>query len=216
MTAHWTWVALFLLGCYHGINPGMGWLFAVALGLQEKNARAVFSALPPIVLGHLVSVAAIVGLAALAQAELPERIVRASAAALLIAFGVLRLVRARHMRWVGMRVGYAGLTLWSFLMASGHGAGLMLLPFVTSATRLGHVPAMAGMELAPMPAAPAPESYWFWVVGVHTFGYVLAMTAVAWLVFRTTGVAVLRSAWFNFDLIWAFALIVSGLLVLVL
>jgi hypothetical protein len=124
------WTALFLLGCYHGINPGMGWLFAVALGLQERKRRAIFLALPPIALGHVVSVLGIVAIAALAQATLPQTVLKYSAASILIAFGLYRSIRARHFRWVGMRVGFWGLAAWSFLVATGHGAGLMLLPFL--------------------------------------------------------------------------------------
>ena len=217
MSHTWMWPALFVLGCYHGINPGMGWLFAVALGLQEKSARAVFAALPPIALGHVVSVGLIVALAAAAQRTLPPDAMRYGAAALLLAFGVYRLVRARHVRWVGMRVGFWGLSAWSFLMATGHGAGLMLLPFLWGAA--GH--ALAPMHMGSMGAlhgAPPTASLGVWVsaVGVHTFGYLLTMIAIAWIVFSKLGIKILRTAWFNFDLAWAIALILSGLIMLIL
>jgi hypothetical protein len=212
------WPALFVLGCYHGINPGMGWLFAVALGLQEKSDRAVFAALPPIALGHIVSVASIVALAAIAEQTLPPEVLRYGAAALLLAFGVFRLVRARHIRWVGMRVGFWGLTAWSFLMATGHGAGLMLLPFLSGVARPGTITnmgTMEGMHGATVTHA-ATLGVWAGAVGVHTFGYLLTMTAVAWVVYAKVGVAILRSAWFNFDFTWAIALVFSGALVLLL
>ena len=213
----WVWLALFVLGCYHGVNPGMGWLFAVALGLQYKSARSVFAAIPPIALGHIVSVTALVLLAGVAARELPQNDLRLGAAVVLLIFGIFRLVRARHIRWVGMRVGFTGLALWAFLMATGHGAGLMLLPFLTgSITRNAEAMHMVGMG-APAGSIPGlPPSLWPWAVLVHTFGYLLTMTAVAWIVYDRTGVSILRSTWFNFDLVWAIALIVSAAIIFIL
>ena len=216
MSDTWIWYALFALGCYHGVNPGMGWLFAVALGLQDKSARSVFAALPPIAIGHVASVSLIVALAAVAQRELPANELRYGAAALLLGFGVYRLVRARHIRWVGMRVGFWGLTAWAFLMSTGHGAGLMLLPFLTGTAGRG-MPAMRdGAMGAALGASGLAPSAWVLAVAVHTFGYVVAMTVVAWIVYVRVGVQLLRTAWFNFDLAWAVALIVSGLFVMLL
>lgn len=219
MSHAWFWPALFLLGCYHGINPGMGWLFAVALGLQEKSSRAVFAALPPIALGHVVSVGAIVALVAAAQQTLPAGTLKYGAAALLLSFGLYRALRARHLRWVGMRVGFWGLAAWAFLMATGHGAGLMLVPFLMSPIApnispgtIGHMGAMH--ESVGMPhLAPG---VWVAAVAAHTFGYLVTMIAVAWIVFDRVGVQILRTAWFNFDLAWAVALVISGLLMFVL
>lgn len=217
MSHAWMWPALFALGCYHGINPGMGWLFAVALGLQEKSDRAVFAALPPIALGHVVSVGLVVALAAIAQQTLPPDAVRYGAAALLLSFGVYRLVRARHVRWVGMRVGFWGLSAWSFLMATGHGAGLMLLPFLSAAQPASavHMGSMGALQGASGAAAASP-GVWVGAVAVHTFGYLLTMIAVAWVVFTRLGVKILRTAWFNFDLAWALVLVLSGALMLLL
>ena len=148
MNEAWPWMALLGLGAFHGINPGMGWLFAVALGLQEQRRSAVWNALPPIAVGHALSVGLVVALVALIHASIPYRVLRWIAAAVLIGFGVYRLVRARHPRWVGMRVGFRDLTLWSFLMASAHGAGLMLVPvflgriFTTPTQRMARIPGM--------------------------------------------------------------------------
>src|SRR5881397_515241 len=114
---------------FHGINPAMGWLFAVALGLQEQRRAAVVRALPPIVLGHALSIGIIIAVVLLARLTLPHRTLKIAAAAILFAFGLYRLLRSRHTNWVGMRVGFGDLTLWSFIMASAHGAGLMLVPF---------------------------------------------------------------------------------------
>src|ERR1700745_3948837 len=114
---------------FHGINPAMGWLFAVALGLQEQKRAAVLRALPPIVLGHALSIGIIIAAVLMARISLPHLALKIAAAAILFAFGLYRLVRSRTPNWVGMRVGFGDLTLWSFIMASAHGAGLMLIPF---------------------------------------------------------------------------------------
>src|SRR5713226_7062936 len=124
------WTTLFLLGAYHGINPGMGWLFAVALGMQEHSARAVVRSLGPIALGHALAIGVVVFLAGLIGIVLPLIYLKAGVAIALVALGVYRIVRSRHFRWGGMQVGFRELTIWSFLMASAHGAGLMVLPVV--------------------------------------------------------------------------------------
>jgi hypothetical protein len=206
----WPWLALLGLGAFHGINPGMGWLFAVALGLQEQRRSAVWRALPPIAVGHAVSVGLIVALVALIHATIPDEALRWIAALVLVGFGVFRLVRARHPRWVGMRVGFGDLTLWSFLMATAHGAGLMLVPVFLGTMHHAHVhDAHAGH-------APDPEllsNPWLATVAVavHTLGHLLVAGLVAMIVYEKLGVRILQRAWFNFDLAWAVALIVSGL-----
>lgn len=203
----YVWVALFFLGCYHGINPGMGWLFAVALGLQERKTAAVFRALIPIAFGHVISVAAVVGLTLWAAAVFPHAAVHRAAAAVLFAFGAYRLLRLRHPRWVGMRVGFWGLAFWGFLMATAHGAGLMLLPFVTARS--------SGMSDMPM---QTPGGYaaltGCLMIGMHTLGYFTAMALVAFVVYKYVGVSFLRSAWLNVDLVWAIALFITGIVAL--
>ena len=115
----------------------MGWLFAVALGLQEQKRAAVLRALLPIALGHALSIGIIIAAVLVARISLPHSALKYSAAAILFAFGLYRLFRSRHPNWVGMRVGFGDLTLWSFIMASAHGAGLMLIPlFLKSADAL--------------------------------------------------------------------------------
>jgi uncharacterized membrane protein len=128
--ATWPWGALLLLGAFHGLNPGMGWLFAVALGLQEKRRQAVLRAVLPIAVGHAASIGVVVLVVGVMQVMLPELLLQWLCAGVLIAFGLYRLFRVRHPRWVGMRVGFQDLTLWSFVMASAHGAGLMLVPLL--------------------------------------------------------------------------------------
>lgn len=213
------WLALFGLGAYHGINPAMGWLFAVALGLQEKNRRAVLLALPPIALGHAASIALVLGLLWLAQASLPLRALRYGAAALLFGFAAYRLIRARHPRWVGMRVNFADLVLWSFVMASAHGAGLMLIPIMLgseAATHVGDEASAHAEHFSEQSAAFAGPFGWLAAVLVHTSGQFLAAALIALLVFEKLGLSILRRAWFNLDLIWAVALIASAAWVLLI
>jgi hypothetical protein len=205
MHGAWPWVILFLLGCFHGINPGMGWLFAVALGMQEKSSRAIFGAIVPIGIGHIASVGLVVALAGFAQLHYPHASIKIAAALILFAFGAYRLIRFRHPRWVGMRVGFWGLALWAFIMASGHGAGLMLLPIVTT------VSPMPGMA---MPAVAPSAGSLIAAVAVHSAGYLLIMTSVALLVYEKFGLALLRTGWLNLDLVWAVALIVTGVVML--
>jgi hypothetical protein len=210
----WPWLVLVGLGAFHGINPGMGWLFAVALGLQEKSQRAVRRALLPIALGHAVSIGVVVLAVGLLQAVLPEQVVRYLCAALLGVFGLWRLVRARHPRWVGMRVGFRDLTLWSFLMASAHGAGLMLVPLLLQwpVPDASHARLMAA--LWPRAAATSPVLV-LAAVSVHTLSLFLVTSAVALLVYEKLGVAFLRHAWFNLDVLWAAALFIAGVMALV-
>lgn len=223
MSSHnWFWIALVLLGAYHGINPGMGWLFAVSLGLQERSREAVLRALPPIVLGHLLSVACVVAAVVLLQAWVPQLSLRIIAAAILLAYGILRLVRARHPRWanwVGMRVNFRNLTFWSFLMASAHGAGLMLLPFILGMPGQASHPTMADYHMVHAMALASSSSVlpgsvhsalWLFAVGFHTLGFVLVAGSIAVLVYEKLGVAILRRAWFNLDILWAAALVMAG------
>jgi hypothetical protein len=137
-SALWSWVTLFLLGAFHGTNPGMGWLFAVALGMQEGSRRAVWRALLPLGLGHALAIAAVILLAVLLGVMVPLPALRVPVALTLMGTGVYRLARHCQPRWGGMRVGMVGLTAWSFLMASAHGAGLMVLPVFLDMTARTH------------------------------------------------------------------------------
>jgi hypothetical protein len=211
----WPWLVLLGLGAFHGINPGMGWLFAVALGLQEQRRSAVWNALPPIAVGHALSVGLVVALVALINASIPYQALRWIAAAVLIGFGVYRLVRARHPRWVGMRVGFRDLTLWSFLMASAHGAGLMLVPVFLGTMHqenLHDAQAAHGAHFAHGVDLDLLNHPWLAAVAVvvHTLGHLLVAGLVAMVVYEKLGVRILQRAWFNFDLAWAVALVVSG------
>jgi hypothetical protein len=222
VTNLWPWLVVFALGLFHGLNPAMGWLFAVALGLQEQKRAAVLRALLPIALGHALSIGIIIAAVLVARISLPHSSLKFAAAAILFAFGLYRLFRSRHPNWVGMRVGFGDLTLWSFIMATAHGAGLMLVPLFlksadapleTAASPMGaHMHAMCGFGFGNVssPALLAGS------IAVHTVGYLLATGSVAMLVYEKLGVGLLRHAWFNIDLFWMLALMIAGLFILFL
>jgi len=197
------------LGAFHGLNPGMGWLFAVALGLQERDRRAVLGAVPPIALGHAAAVALALALLAWLRQVLDARTVALAAAAVLVAFGGWRLLRRRHPRWVGMRVSRRDLALWSFLMANAHGAGLMLVPVLLAGARAAPA-ADAHPVTGVVAAAAAGSGPTLVAAAVHTAAMLVAMTGIALLVYDHLGVGVLRRAWLNVGLPWAVALIAAG------
>jgi hypothetical protein len=211
MSRLWPWLVLFGLGAYHGVNPAMGWLFAVSLGLQNKSRRAVLSAIPPIALGHAISIAIVVALLWVAQASLPLKWVRYGAAVILFSFGFSRFMRSRHPKWVGMRVGFRDLTLWSFLMASAHGAGLMLVPILIGSAE--HSEHSSHTEHVVSQGMGEPVQ-WLAAVVVHTTGYLLVSVLIALVVYEKLGLALLRRAWFNVDVLWMMALMISGLVLL--
>jgi hypothetical protein len=208
-------VVLLLLGAFHGINPGMGWLFAVALGLQEQRLHAVFRALLPIALGHALSIAAVLLLVGMIQVILPERLLHLLSAAVLFGFGLYKLIRARHPRWVGMRVDFKDLTLWSFLMATAHGAGLMLVPVLLQWPAQDYAHAQLIQKLSPN-LITTSLGLLLAAVAVHTLSMLLVTAAIAGLVYEKLGLAILRQAWFNLDWVWAGALILTGLFVMML
>ena len=197
------WLTLAGLGAYHGVNPAMGWLFAVSRGLQERRGRAVVGALPPIALGHGLAIGVALAIVAIGRASVPLAWLRWITAAALIGFGVSRLFAHRHPRWVGMRVGFRDLTAWSFLMATAHGAGMMIAPlFVVDAARPScHVD---GLALA------GPLDY-IAATAVHTAAMLAVAGSVALVVYHKLGLSLLRRAWFNLDALWAVALIAAGL-----
>ena len=211
MDGVWPWVLLGLLGAYHGLNPAMGWLFAVSLGMQERSRAAVLRALPPIAIGHEASVVVVavlvVGLGVVADADTLRLIAGAS----LVAFGVFRFARPRwHPRWTRMRVNRRELTLWSFLMSSAHGAGLMVAPVLLGAGATAqagehdHGPLDAGLSI--------PEALLATVL--HVSAMLAVMGVVAVVVYEKLGLTVLRRAWLNSDHLWAGAFVLAGVVTL--
>jgi hypothetical protein len=205
---NWTpWLALAGLGAFHGLNPAMGWLFAVALGLHRSSGRVVLVSLAPIAVGHAISVGTVLAVVLAAGLVLdPQPFARAAGLVLIgwagwhVVYGHRRRVR------IGMQTGLVGLGLWSFLMASAHGAGLMLVPVV--------VP----LCLAPGPmnelAGTGSGLTALAALGVHTAAMLAVIAAISFVVYRFTGVAFLRRGWFNLDLVWSAALAGMGIYLL--
>ena len=207
MTQLWPWLMLAGLGAFHGLNPAMGWLFAVALGLHRNSRATVFWALPPIALGHALSIAIVAGAVVVAGVMVSQRLVLAGAGLLLIGWAIYHHIYGhRHRVRVGTRTGQIGLVLWSFLMATAHGAGLMLLP------------ALFQLCLAPSPAqgiaASGSLAMTLAAVSVHTAAMLAVTGAIAIVVYEWVGVAILRTAWLNLDLIWTAALATTGVFLL--
>jgi hypothetical protein len=203
----WGWPALLLLGAYHGLNPGMGWLFAVALGMQERRRAAVAWSLIPITLGHALAIAVAIAAAGVLGIVLSIGHLKLIVAATLVAFGGYRFIRHRHPKGGGMRVGFRDLTVWSFLMASAHGAGLMVLPVLFGLSAGEHAGHSAAAQSLPSASL---------AVGIHTAGYLVVTALVAAVIYEKVGLAVLRKAWVNMDLIWAGGLVLTGLLTLMI
>ena len=200
-------MAMIGFGAFHGLNPGMGWLFALSLGLQQNSGRAVWTSLFPIAAGHAALIALAAALVLAGLHLISQSALQWTTALVLIAFGIYKLFNYyRHPKWVGMKVGARDLFAWSFLMATAHGAGLMVIPaLVGVATAHDRHVASNADSLANV----------FLAVGIHTLAMWLVMGAVAWIVYRKLGLAVLRRKWINFDLIWAVSLLVVGSIALV-
>lgn len=217
LTALGPWLGLAALGAFHGLNPGMGWLFAVALALQRQRPAQLYTATGYIAVGHLVSVAVVLVALVLLGAFLPLRWVRIAAGAVLLAFGLFRLaLYYRHPRWVGMNVSGRDLIVWSFLMATAHGAGLMLAPVVLALTGPDAAAGLAG-DLGEhggfLSLSDAPV---WWLVGLlmHTVVMLATMLAAAAIVYYRVGLAFLRRGWINLDLLWAGSLVLAGVITL--
>jgi hypothetical protein len=209
----WPLAALAALGAYHGINPAMGWLFAVSQGMQEGERRAVLRSLAPIALGHEASIVLVAGVVILAEETIDPAALHVGAAAVLFAFGIFRFLKPRaHWRWTKMRVNRRELTLWSFLMSTAHGAGLMVAPVLigsgatsTAAADVNtHVKQDAG--LASVASIPSDALGLL----VHVGAMLAVMGIVAVVVYEKLGVEILRTAWVNTDRVWAAAFVFSA------
>ncbi|HTZ79115.1 MAG TPA: hypothetical protein VMC10_14455 [Stellaceae bacterium] len=209
MNALWPWLVVAGLGVYHGLNPAMGWLFAVALGLHRRSRAVVLQSLLPIALGHALSIAIVAALVVAAGVVIDAALVRRAAGIALLAWALYhQLYGTRHRVRVGMQTGMAGLALWSFLMASAHGAGLMLVPALIPLC-LGNGPAMTLTASGSLEIALA-------AVGLHTAAMLAVTGTIAIVVYQWVGVDFLRRGWINLDLIWSAALVLTGLVLLVL
>jgi hypothetical protein len=200
------WVTLIVLGVYHGINPAMGWLFAVSQGMQHRSRRAVLRSLLPIALGHELSIALVAALVLGASAVVSSAALHLAAAISLLVFGIFRFVKPRaHWRWTTMRVNNRELTLWSFLMSTAHGAGIMVAPVLIGLQGVAEASAHAragdrddvGM-LAHVPLIPSGIG-----IALHVLAMVAVMGVVAVVVYERAGLEILRRAWVNTDRLWA-------------
>lgn len=214
MGADWSLIALAGLGAYHGLNPAMGWLFAVSQGLQHRSRGALLRALGPIALGHELGIVLVAVIVLGGAALVDPAALRIGSACVLFAFGIFRFVKPRaHFRWTTMRVDAKELTWWSFLMSSAHGAGLMVAPVLLGSGAVAGASAHEAdhVGLATVAAAPAAA------VGLvlHVGAMLLVMALVALLVYEKLGVAILRTTWINTDQVWAAAFIVAAAFTLV-
>ena len=204
------------LGAFHGLNPAMGWLFAVALGLQQRSAWAITRALVFVTAGHAASLAVVALSLLIIGAFIPLDWVRIFSGIALLLFGGYKVFRYyRHPRWVGMQVTPRDLVLWSFLMATSHGAGLMLAPIILNLNErehgLGDLDHHADfLDLTDTSVA------WSIGLGIHTLAMLLVMFPVAMVVYKKVGLAFLRRGWINVDLFWAVALFLGGAATLML
>jgi hypothetical protein len=209
----WALLLLAGLGAYHGLNPAMGWLFAVALGMQERDRRAVLRALLPIAIGHelaLVTVVVLVlGLGLLADSSA----LHLGAGMALVLFGVFRFVKPRaHPRWTKVRVNRRELTWWSFLMSSAHGAGLMVAPVLIGAGAVDSAAAKDhGLEAAQNGISVLTAGFGLLL---HVGAMIAVMGVIAVLIYDHYGLGVLRKAWLNLDWVWAGAFVGAGVLTL--
>ena len=207
------WFTIIAVGVYHGLNPAMGWPLAVANGLTERRSGAVFTTLLPLGCGHFAAMAIVlVPFAWLSHYVQWSREIRLGAGALVLLFGIYKLVQRRHPQALA-RIPPTQLAWWSFLMATAHGAGLMLVPFMLglctpgdaamAAPDSGHATVMNFIARSNVATAVA-------VAVVHTLAMMLAGLAVAWAVYRYLGLQFLRRVWFDLDAVWGVSLVIAG------
>ena len=206
MTALW-W-AVVASGLYHGINPGMGWPLAVSAALMERRSSALPAAVMALAAGHFLAMTAILlPFSLMVPLATWERELRLAAGLLVIAMGAYLLITRRHPRFLA-RVPPGRLVLWSFLAATAHGAGLMLVPIYLG---LCGDPALldAGHRAAGDLMATTLGTALL-VAVVHTATMSLAGGALAVGVYLWLGLRFLQRSWFNLDVVWALSLIAVG------
>ncbi|CAI9085183.1 hypothetical protein A7K93_10800 [Candidatus Methylacidiphilum fumarolicum] len=188
------------IGIFHGLNPAMGWLFSVALALQHNSFRWIIRSAIALLTGHFLSIGSYFAFFLLLGKWVSLQWIKWIAVIALFSFAFYWLIRARHPKWVGMNVGVADLIYWSFLMASAHGAGLMLL--VGSS--------LCGRSFAFWLQPSGITAQLFIPPAIHTLGYFLAVFVIATIVYRSDLLKVLYRKWINFDLLWSAALFAAG------
>ena len=196
-------VLLAAMGAFHGLNPGMGWLLAVANGVQERSRAAVLRALAPVAAGHAASIFVVAGLVSALQSVVATRFVAIGGGVVLVGFGLWRAVSRRHVGAPGLHLSPAQLAGWSFLMSSVHGAGLMLVPVLVA-----NPP--AGLTTGHDHGGGDPLWTGFLATGVHTAAMVTVAGAIALLVYQAVGLRLERLARVDLDTVWAVALVGAG------
>jgi hypothetical protein len=205
-SALWPWMALAGLGAFHGLNPAMGWLFAVALGLHRQSRGLVVLALAPIALGHAAAVGIVLLTVLLFRTVLDPTLLGRGAGIILIVWAAGHtLAGHRTPIRIGMQTGMAGLALWSFMVAGAHGAGFMLIPALLS---LCVSPGVGG-ELTASTSLPVSLA----ALAVHTGAMLVVIGAVSLIVYDQ-GLALLRRGWINLDVLWSLALAGGGIFLL--
>jgi len=206
-TAVGLWLAVVASGLYHGINPGMGWPLAVSAGLLNKSPRALIAALWALAIGHLLAMLVIMLPFALLTVLVDwQRQIRIGASLLVLAFGLFRLIKPRHLRALA-RIPPTQLGLWSFAVAIAHGAGFMLVPIYLGLCQddeLARGYAAAGALINGSFRTAVLVSL------VHGASMIAAGGAIAWSVYRYLGLKFVARSWFNLDAIWASSLVLVG------
>ena len=209
------WLTLAGLGAYHGVNPAMGWLFAVSRGMQERSRRAVLRSLVPIAIGHEMSIALVAALVVGLQVVTDSSTLRMVAAAVLFAFGIFRFVKPRaHFRWTSMRVSDRELTLWSFLMSTAHGAGIMVAPVLIGLQGTVDRSGAKAHDQADLGLLNASLGVGAVGIALHVAAMLAVMGVVAIVVYERLGLKVLRTAWLNTDRLWAGAFVLAAFITL--
>jgi hypothetical protein len=207
------WGAVALSGLYHGANPGMGWPLAVSAAMMERRGAALPKAVAALGVGHFLAMLVILVPFSMMTALVAwQQQIRIAAGALVIGFGAFLLLYRRHPRLLA-RVAPRRLALWSLLIATAHGAALMLVPIYlglcTGADRSsGHLAASTLMGSNALQAVL--------VAGLHTIAMIAAGGIAAAAVYYWMGLKALTRGWFNLDILWAASLIVVGSLAIAL
>ena len=209
------WLTLAGLGAYHGVNPAMGWLFAVSRGMQERSRRAVLRSLVPIAIGHEMSIALVAALVVGLEVVTDSSTLRMVAAAVLFGFGIFRFVKPRaHFRWTSMRVSDRELTLWSFLMSTAHGAGIMVAPVLIGLQGTVDRSGAKAHDQADLGLLNASLGVGAVGIALHVAAMLAVMGVVAIVVYERLGLKVLRTAWLNTDRLWAAAFVLAAFITL--
>ncbi len=191
------WITVVIvLGAYHGLNPAMGWLYGTALALKQQSRKTLYLSLIAITIGHFLAIILSFTLYTLLQTYLYYWYLQVTCAALLVGWGIYHLIKPGHPKWFGFKVGTIGIGLWSFIIATVHGAGLMLIPFVTSPE---HIIRYHKLGMA---------------IGIHMIAFFLVTSAISILIYEIVSASILKKAWINFDILWAIMLIVTGVFIL--